>query len=105
MKDNKLIQIGTSGWHYKHWRNSFYPQQLSEKGWLAYYAQHFNTVEIHNSFYRLPSVETLRQWRDTVPAGFMFSVKASRYITYLKKTEGSSTEFAQLSEASANFRK
>ncbi|AFY75816.1 MAG: DUF72 domain-containing protein [Hydrococcus sp. C42_A2020_068] len=85
MQVSKLVHIGTSGWHYQHWRDVFYPKELVKKDWLKYYAQHFRTVEINNSFYKLPSEETLKKWRDTVPADFTFSVKASRYITHQKK--------------------
>ena len=79
------ILIGTSGWHYKHWRDSFYGKNLNKEEWLAYYAKQFSTVEINNSFYRLPDQETLSKWRECVPAEFVFSVKASRYITHMKK--------------------
>ena len=85
MKKIELIHIGTSGWHYKHWKGPFYPEDLSEKDCLDYYAEHFHTVEINNSFYRLPQTKTLLTWRDTVPENFIFSVKASRYITHMKK--------------------
>ena len=79
------IHIGTSGWHYDHWRKVFYPKELKKEEWLKYYARHLSTVEINNSFYRLPSEKTLREWRDIVPDDFIFSVKASRYITHVKK--------------------
>lgn len=85
MKGARSIHIGTSGWHYDHWRGPFYPDNLAKDRWLAHYAERFSTVEINNSFYRLPAEKTLRQWRDTVHAGFTFSVKASRYITHIKK--------------------
>lgn len=77
--------IGTSGWHYDHWKGPFYPKDIKEKDWLAYYADHFHTVEINNSFYQLPEEKTLKTWRDSVPSDFVFCVKASRYITHLKK--------------------
>ena len=79
------IRIGTSGWSYDHWSGPFYPADLSHGDWLAYYAHRFDTVEINNSFYRLPSEHTLAQWRDTVADDFRFAVKASRYITHMKK--------------------
>ncbi len=79
------ILIGTSGWHYKHWRGAFYPDDIRQTDYLSYYARYFDTAEINNSFYRLPSVETFRQWRDIVSKEFIFSVKASRYITHMKK--------------------
>ncbi len=79
------IRIGTSGWHYAHWRGPFYPEKLSSEDMLGYYAERFSTVEINNSFYHLPSRETFRAWRSQTPAGFSFAVKASRYITHMKK--------------------
>jgi len=85
MKKSTAIYIGTSGWYYDHWKRVFYPGNLSTDNFLAYYVKHFHTVEINNSFYQLPPRETLRRWRDSVPAGFLFAVKASRYITHMKK--------------------
>jgi uncharacterized protein YecE (DUF72 family) len=79
------IYIGTSGWHYKHWKGPFYPPRLPDKAFLEYYADHFGTAEINNSFYRLPEKETLVRWRNAVPEDFIFSVKASRYLTHMKK--------------------
>lgn len=79
------IHIGTSGWHYMHWKGPFYPEDLSTGQFLEYYTGRFWTVEVNNTFYQLPDEETLVAWRDTVPAGFIFSVKASRYITHMKK--------------------
>ena len=79
------IHIGTSGWHYGHWRGPFYPDGLGADRFLASYAARFPTVEINNSFYRLPSERALETWRDTVPSGFIFAVKGSRFITHLKK--------------------
>jgi uncharacterized protein YecE (DUF72 family) len=78
--------IGTSGWNYKHWADGvFYPAQLRPSEWLEFYAEHFDTVEINNSFYRLPSEETFKSWRGRVPSGFIFAVKASRFLTHLKR--------------------
>lgn len=85
MKEPTLIHIGTSGWYYKHWKGPFYPDDLSEKDCLDYYAEHFHTVEINNSFYQLPKEKTLIRWHNNVPFGFVFAVKASRYITHMKK--------------------
>lgn len=80
-----LMHIGTSGWHYKHWKGPFYPESMSTKDFLPHYCKHFSTVEINNSFYRLPEEKTFVNWRDSVPDAFLFSVKASRYITHMKK--------------------
>ncbi|OHB62695.1 MAG: hypothetical protein A2Y76_04140 [Planctomycetes bacterium RBG_13_60_9] len=79
------IRIGTSGWHYKHWLGRFYPEKLPKDKWLAHYAQHFDTVEINNTFYHLPREQTMLNWHDRVPANFLFAVKANRYITHVKK--------------------
>jgi len=79
------IHIGTSGWHYAHWRGPFYPPNLPAKKFLEYYAQSFSSVEINNTFYHLPKKETLAAWRDTAPRGFLFAAKASRFITHMKK--------------------
>lgn len=79
------VHIGTSGWHYKHWRGEFYPADLPVKKWFEYYCRHFDTVEINNSFYRLPSETAFDAWRDSSPDGFCYAVKASRYLTHMKK--------------------
>ena len=79
------IHIGTSGWHYDHWTGPFYPENLSPNDYFGFYAKHLHSVEINNSFYRLPTKETIIHWRDTSPPGFIFTVKASRYITHMKK--------------------
>jgi uncharacterized protein YecE (DUF72 family) len=78
-------RIGTSGWHYKHWIGNFYPPDLMSSDFLAFYCRHFNSAEINNSFYRLPSEKTLADWRDSTPPGFLFAIKASRYLTHMKK--------------------
>lgn len=85
MRDRGKIHVGTSGWHYEGWSGPFYPENLPKREFLSCYAQHFHTVEINNSFYRLPEEDTLKSWREAVPAGFVFAVKASRYITHMKK--------------------
>jgi uncharacterized protein YecE (DUF72 family) len=80
-----MIRIGTSGWVYPHWRGLFYPPGLRQKDWFAYYARHFGTVEINNSFYRLPAPAVFEKWRAQAPPGFVYAVKASRFITHVKK--------------------
>lgn len=70
---------------YKHWRGLFYPEGLPVKRWFAHYAASFNTVEINNSFYRLPKPETFAGWREQAPPGFCYAVKANRYLTQSKK--------------------
>jgi uncharacterized protein YecE (DUF72 family) len=79
------VRIGCSGWIYRHWRGLFYPEKLAQKQWFAHYAAAFDTVEINNSFYRLPSAETFDKWRDQVPPGFRYAVKANRFLTQAKK--------------------
>lgn len=79
------IHIGTSGWHYPHWRGPFYPPDISSDQMLTFYTEHFRAVELNNSFYQLPEEQTLQAWRDAAPPGFLFTVKASRYITHMKK--------------------
>jgi len=95
------IYIGTSGWHYDHWRGPFYPEELGADRFLAYYAQRFPTVEINNSFYRLPSERALRTWRDTTPPGFIFAVKGSRFITHMKKLQDPERSLAPFLERTA----
>jgi uncharacterized protein YecE (DUF72 family) len=80
-----LIRIGTSGWHYDHWRGPFYPPRMAAPRMLGYYIGSFDTVELNNSFYRLPSKKALQNWRDETPRGFCFGVKGSRYLTHAKK--------------------
>ena len=79
------VRIGTSGWSYPHWRGSFYPAGLPQKRWFEYYASQFDTAEINASFYRLPSQGVAAAWREAAPDGFVFSWKASQYITHSKK--------------------
>jgi uncharacterized protein YecE (DUF72 family) len=79
------IFIGTSGWHYKHWSGRFYPPNMKASDYLAFYQQYFDTVEINNSFYHLPSGKTIETWRDKTKRKFRFTAKASRYITHMKK--------------------
>lgn len=79
------ICIGTSGWHYGHWRERYYPVKLPSPRWLSYYAQTFNTVELNNSFYRLPTEKAFLTWKEETPPGFCFAVKSSRLITHMHK--------------------
>jgi uncharacterized protein YecE (DUF72 family) len=79
------VRIGTSGWSYDHWAGRFYPDSLPAKDRLAFYAGRLGSAEINSTFYRLPAAPVLRRWRDSVPGDFVFAVKASRYITHMKK--------------------
>jgi uncharacterized protein YecE (DUF72 family) len=93
------INIGTSGWHYDHWKGPFYPRDLRSGKMLPYYAHHFRTVEINNSFYQLPKEGTLEMWRNITPEDFIFSMKASRYITHMKKLKDPSKTLSPFLEA------
>ena len=79
------IRIGTSGYHYQHWRGPFYPAGTSAGKMLEFYSKCFDTVELNNSFYRLPEDSTFDAWRKSTPENFLFAVKASRYLTHRKK--------------------
>jgi uncharacterized protein YecE (DUF72 family) len=78
-------RIGCSGWSYQHWRGNFYPEGLKPDAWLKYYAGVFDTVEINNTFYRLPTEAAVRSWRERAPEGFRYAVKASRLITHRRR--------------------
>lgn len=77
--------VGCSGFYYKDWKGKFYPEDLPQKKWLAYYAKSFNTVEINNSFYRMPKESAVEGWYSQSPEGFDFTLKGSRYTTHMKK--------------------
>jgi uncharacterized protein YecE (DUF72 family) len=79
------VRIGTSGWHYKHWIGKFYPAGLPASQMFDYYQRFFDTVELNNSFYRLPIPEAFAAWRDAAPSKFLFAVKGSRFLTHNKK--------------------
>jgi uncharacterized protein YecE (DUF72 family) len=79
------VRIGCSGWQYRHWRGRFYPRDLPVDRWLEHYAATFDTVELNNSFYRLPEADAFAAWARRVPDRFLFAVKASRYLTHLKR--------------------
>jgi len=79
------LRVGCSGWQYRHWRGEFYPADLPQARWFEYYASRFDTVEINNSFYRLPERATFAEWARRAPLTFEFAVKASRFLTHMKK--------------------
>lgn len=79
------IRIGCSGWNYGDWRGRVYPKGMPPRRWLEHYAKLFDTVEINNTFYRLPNRSTVARWVEESPPGFVFSVKASRYLTHVKR--------------------
>jgi uncharacterized protein YecE (DUF72 family) len=80
-----VARIGCSGWHYKSWKGLIYPAELAPSEWLRDYTRRFSTVELNNSFYRLPAEETFAGWREQVSRGFQFAVKASRFLTHIKR--------------------
>ncbi|AFM25343.1 DUF72 domain-containing protein [Desulfomonile tiedjei] len=85
MNKRPSVNIGTSGWHYNHWIGPFYPEDLPKRNFFQHYAKKFMTVEINNSFYMLPQTKTFESWKDQSPAGFLYAVKASRFITHMKR--------------------
>jgi uncharacterized protein YecE (DUF72 family) len=80
-----MIRVGTSGWQYSSWKGAFYPEGLPQRAWLRHYASQFSVVEVNNSFYQLPRESTFDRWRAETPDGFLFAVKASRYITHIRR--------------------
>ena len=82
------VHIGCSGWNYAAWRELFYPKGLPANRWLEHYAQHFSTVEVNSTFYRLAKRDAVARWVTQVPDDFVFSVKASRYLTHIKRLGG-----------------
>src|SRR5947207_15358980 len=79
------VCIGTNGWQYADWRDAFYPAGLPTTGWLDHYASVFSTVEVNNTFYRLPEAATFDRWKRETPPGFVMAVKASRYLTHVRR--------------------
>lgn len=84
--------LGTIGWSYSFWRGDFYPNKTPPKDFLAYYASQFNTVEVDNTFYRIPTLQTVTSWRKQTPRGFKFSLKFPQSITHIKQLKNSQTE-------------
>jgi uncharacterized protein YecE (DUF72 family) len=79
------VRVGTSGWQYKDWRGPLYPPRVPRRLWLETYAGRFSTVELNNAFYRLPEVSAFESWRERTPDGFVMAVKASRFLTHVKR--------------------
>jgi uncharacterized protein YecE (DUF72 family) len=96
MADFGHVRIGTSGWIYQHWRHVFYPADLPVKRWFHFYTESFDTVEINNTFYRLPPHAVFRAWAAQAPPGFVYAVKASRFLTHLKKLKDPAEPLANL---------
>lgn len=89
------VWVGTSGWQYPTWKDTFYPPGVPQRAWLAYYVTRFPIVEVNNSFYRLPDAATFERWRDASPPGFVFAVKANRVITHLQRMRAASEHVAR----------
>src|SRR5438309_8087595 len=79
------VHVGTSGWQYQSWRGRFYPKLLKQAEWLEYFAERFQTVEINNTFYRLPERDVFRRWAERTPDDFILAPKMSRYLTHIKR--------------------
>jgi uncharacterized protein YecE (DUF72 family) len=92
------VIIGTSGWQYRDWRGRFYPPALPQRLWLEHHAAHFATVESNNAFYRLPERTTFEAWRERTPPDFRWAVKASRYLTHIKRLREPAEPVARLME-------
>jgi uncharacterized protein YecE (DUF72 family) len=97
------VLVGTSGWQYRDWRGVLYPPGVAQRGWLEYYAGHFRTVENNASFYRLPSGETFAGWRAKTPDGFVMAVKASRYLTHVRRLRDPAEPVERLLRAAAGL--
>lgn len=95
------LRVGTSGWNYSDWRGRFYPEEVASSEYLRYYAGGFDTVEVNYSFYHLPRPATYRKWAEQTPDGFVFAVKASRYITHIKRLKGIEKEWSTFLENAA----
>jgi len=93
-----VLRIGTSGYQYRHWRGRFYPVDLPTDRWLPHYAHAFGTVELNVTFYRLPAVTTFSHWAESVPDDFVFAVKASRYLTHVRRLQDPGPAVARLLE-------
>jgi len=98
-----VIWVGTSGWQYKDWRGVLYPEKLPQRVWLEHYAERFATVELNNAFYRLPALETFKGWRERTPDGFVMAVKASRYLTHVRRLRDPAQPVATLMERAAGL--
>ncbi|WP_217913466.1 DUF72 domain-containing protein [Miltoncostaea marina] len=97
------VLIGTSGWQYRQWRGRFYPPGLPQRLWLEHYAERFATVEVNATFYRLPGPETAAAWARRVPAGFVFTVKASRYLSHIRRLRDPAQPVARLMEVAGRL--
>lgn len=97
------VLVGTSGWQYRHWRDAFYPAGVPQSRWLEHYAGLFPTVENNGTFYRLPARETFERWRARTPGGFVMAVKASRYLTHVRRLRDPAEPVGRMLEAFAGL--
>lgn len=95
------LRVGTSGYAYKEWKGSFYPEKLPDAQFLRFYGEQFTTVEINHSFYRMPAEAMLQKWAQQVPAGFEFALKANQKITHIQKLRGAEDTLKRFLEASS----
>src|SRR5437660_12149910 len=95
--------VGTSGYSYKEWKGTFYPEDLPATKMLSFYAQHFDSVEINNTFYRMPEAKMLEKWATQVPDGFTFVLKAPQRITHQKRLAGAEDDVAHFLEVAATL--
>src|SRR6266705_1910786 len=95
------LHVGTSGYSYKEWKGNFYPEDLPAKEMLSFYSRRLPAVEINNTFYRLPQVSMIENWREQVPAKFRFSIKATQKITHIKRLKNVTEETKYLMETTA----
>lgn len=105
MKMSEKFRIGTSGWNYKHWREIFYPPKTPVSRWLDFYAENFDTVEVNATFYRLPKPETFDNWHNKTPENFLLAVKASKYITHIKRLKDCKEPLKRLYNSVKRLRK
>jgi uncharacterized protein YecE (DUF72 family) len=98
-----MLRIGTSGYQYRHWRGLFYPREVATSRWLEYYAERFDTVELNATFYGLPEARTFQRWASLAPDGFVFAVKASRYLTHVLKLREPREPVERLMERSVHL--
>ncbi len=96
-----MLYVGTSGWQYRDWRGVLYPEGLAMRGWLDHYVGAFATVEVNNTFYRLPPTETFTSWAGALPADFVMALKVSRYLTHIKRLSDPAEPVARFLERSA----
>jgi len=97
------VHVGTSGWQYRDWRGPVYPHGLRQTEWLGFYAQHFSTVEVNNAFYRLPEADVFRRWAENTPDGFVVAVKASRYLTHIRRLKDPAEPVQRLVERASGL--